>query len=304
MRCLPERLIAAQLVELGIDAVANDAAVAGERPAARRAASVERLADVGEVVELRDQAADERRLKIVEQQLHARDGSERLAERDEIARPGGAERGASDQPLDVVDRLQACRAAFARSVVAERELLDRIEPILDPLERHERPQQPRAEQAAAHRRDGAIDLVEQRPVRPPSAASMTSRFRSVVGSIEQASAPVRKAISRTCARSAFCVSRRYCTRAPAARTAGGCGRRARNRPASALLHLVDQRAPCRLELECPGVDRVTRAVERATPADERGRVLDAPAARSPAAEAPRVRRQAPGAPSRPDTRRS
>ena len=105
---------------------------------------LERLADVGEVVELRDQAAHERRLKIVEQQLHARDGSDRLAQRNEIARPGGAERGATDQPLDVVNRLE--RVAHLRALGrAERELLDGVEAILNALDRHERPQQPRRE---------------------------------------------------------------------------------------------------------------------------------------------------------------
>ena len=59
------------------------------------------------------------------------------------------------------------------------------------------------------------------PARPPPAASITSSVRSVVGSMTMQSAPVRNAMSRTCARSAFCVSRRYCTSAPAAHVAAG-----------------------------------------------------------------------------------
>ena len=50
---LPPRLIVAQLVELGIDAVANDAAVARERRRLVDDRAVDRVADVGEVVDLR-----------------------------------------------------------------------------------------------------------------------------------------------------------------------------------------------------------------------------------------------------------
>ena len=60
---------------------------------------------------------------------------------DQIARPGGAERGARDQPLHVVHRLQRV-ADLGALGGAERELLDRVEPILDPLERQQRTQQP------------------------------------------------------------------------------------------------------------------------------------------------------------------
>ena len=122
---------------------------------------VELVAQVGEVVELGDEAPDERRLQLVEQHAHARHGRDRLPQRDEVARTGGAERGARDEALDVVHRLE--RVAQLRALGrAERELLDGVEPILDPLERDERPQQPRAQQPAAHRRHRAIDLVQQR----------------------------------------------------------------------------------------------------------------------------------------------
>ena len=50
------------------------------------------------------------------------------------------------------------------------ELFDRIQPIVDPLERAERLEQPAPQHSAAHRRDGAIDLVEQRSLRSAFAA--------------------------------------------------------------------------------------------------------------------------------------
>ena len=77
--------------------------------------------------------------------------------------------------------------SFAALGGAERELLDGVEPILDALERQQRPQQPGAQQPAAHRRDRAIDLVQQRPgACRRRADSTTSRCRSVIGSIDQA----------------------------------------------------------------------------------------------------------------------
>ena len=62
---------------------------------------------------------------------------QRLAERDEIARAGRAERDARDQPLEVVHALEqlAQLAALGRP---KREVLDGVEPILNPRERDER----------------------------------------------------------------------------------------------------------------------------------------------------------------------
>ena len=111
MRCLPPRLMPRRSSSSGVDAVADDAAVARDQRRLVEQRAVERVADVGEIVELGDQAADERRLELVEHHAHARHRGDRLAQRHEIARPGRAERGARDQPLDVVHGLAACRAA-------------------------------------------------------------------------------------------------------------------------------------------------------------------------------------------------
>ena len=110
--------------------------------------ALDQVAHVGEVVELRDQAAQQRRLHVGQHRPDARHRRQRLAQRDEIARARGAERGARHQPLEVVDRLErlAELAAIGRS---ERQLLDGVEPVADALERAERAQQPRAQQPAA-----------------------------------------------------------------------------------------------------------------------------------------------------------
>ena len=74
-----------------------------------------------------------------------------------------------DEPLDVVDVLQHL-AELAAVGGAKGELLDGVQAIANPLERDQRAQQPRAEHPSAHRRDGAIDLVEQRTLRAAFAA--------------------------------------------------------------------------------------------------------------------------------------
>jgi hypothetical protein len=173
----------AEVVELGIHAVANGAAVAGERRRLVGERGRQPIANVREVIELGDQAADERRTQLRQQQPHPRDGGNRLAQRGEIARPRGAERGTADQALDIVDGLE--RLAHLRPLgAAKGELLDRVETILDALDREQRPQQPRTEQPAAHRRHRAIDLVEQRP---PLAA---------VGRLHDLEVPQRRRIDR------------------------------------------------------------------------------------------------------------
>ena len=53
MICLPDRLIASQLVELRVDAVAREAAVARERRRLVDECRLDELADVGQIVELR-----------------------------------------------------------------------------------------------------------------------------------------------------------------------------------------------------------------------------------------------------------
>jgi hypothetical protein len=132
--------------------------------------AVERVADVCQVVELGDEASDQRRLELLQHHAHARDGRDRLAQRYQVARAGGAERRAPDQPLDVVHRLQRVAQLDPRRA-AEREVFDGVEAILDSLQRDQRTQQPCAQQPAAHRRDRAIDLLQQRS-RPPAVARL------------------------------------------------------------------------------------------------------------------------------------
>src|SRR6185503_7682827 len=150
-----------ELVELGIDTVANRAAVAGERRRLVQERRFEIAAQICQIVETSSQASDERRAEPVEQQADPRNRRQRLTQRDQIAGTRGAERGAGHQPLHVVHRPERV-LDFRALGGAERELFDRIEAILDALERQQRLQQPGPEQTPPHRRDRAVDLVEQR----------------------------------------------------------------------------------------------------------------------------------------------
>ncbi len=158
-----------QVVELGVDAVANHAAVAGQR-----AGLVDqRLLDGGpqhrHVVERRHQARDQRRLQAFEHHAHAGHRAQRLFQPDEVARPRDTQRSPRHEPLEVVHGLE--RVAQLRALDApERDLLDRVEAVADRFERDQRADEPRAQQTAAHRRDGLVDLVEQRSETPAVAA--------------------------------------------------------------------------------------------------------------------------------------
>ncbi len=105
---------------------------------------------------------------------------ERLLEPDEVAGAGGAQRRARDQPLEILDAFERV-AEFAAFRRPKGELLDGIEAILDRAKRQQRPEQPRSQQAARHRRDRSIELVEQRTLatafRPLEDLEMLERRR-------------------------------------------------------------------------------------------------------------------------------
>ena len=165
MRCLPDRLMPRRSSSSGST---PSRTTPPSRATSRRFVEqrpIELLAQVREIVQLGEEARHERSLHLAEQHPHARHCRDRLAQRHEIARACRAERRAGDEPLDVVDRLQ--RLAHLRALgAAKGELFDRVEPVLDALEREQRPEQPAAQQPPPHRRDRAIDLVQQRSGAP------------------------------------------------------------------------------------------------------------------------------------------
>ena len=113
----------------------------------RRALDV--VAHVDQIVERADERSRQRRLAAIEER-RPRHGRNRLLEADEIARPGIAERRARDEPLEILHT--SAFAKLAAVGATKGELLDGIEAIANAIERDERPQQPRAQQPARHRR--------------------------------------------------------------------------------------------------------------------------------------------------------
>ncbi len=101
----------AQLVELGVDAVADHAAVAGQRRRLVDDRGLDGVTHVGEVVELRDEAGDQRRPALAEQQPHPRHRGQRRPQGHQVARARRRQRDPRHQPLEVEHRLQASRAA-------------------------------------------------------------------------------------------------------------------------------------------------------------------------------------------------
>ncbi len=151
----------AQIVQVGIDAVAHEPAVAGQRRRLVGNGGLDPAAHVGQLVELAAQAADERRLAVLQQQRRARHHRERRAQAGEVARAGRGQRDARHHALEILDALE--RVAHLGPIGrADGEFLHRVQPIANALQHHQRTEQPGAQQPAAHRGDRAIDLMEQR----------------------------------------------------------------------------------------------------------------------------------------------
>ena len=93
-----------QIVELAIHAVPCEPAVAGKRRRIVHERGRDPVADIAEVVQLRDERFHEQRLKIGEDRPQVRDDGERLFEADEIAGTRGAESSACDQALQILHR--------------------------------------------------------------------------------------------------------------------------------------------------------------------------------------------------------
>ena len=160
--CLPERLIA-QRIELGVDAVAREAAVARQRRRVVDEHGVDGAADVSEIVEPGHQRPDERCLQ-PSSSSRTRGTTVSELQAHEVARAGGAERGARDQPFEILDTLRDV-AKLAALSGAKRQFFDGVEAVANRLERDEWAEQPGAKQPSGHGGDCAVDLVEEGALR-------------------------------------------------------------------------------------------------------------------------------------------
>ena len=126
--------------------------------------ALDRVADVGEVVDLGHQAGEQRRLQT------AASAAQRGAAAPSDWPSATTSRGpAVPSEMRATSRSRSCMLlsssrSLPRSVVAEREVFDGVEPILNARQRDQRPHQPLPQQPPAHRRRGAIEHVQQRAV--------------------------------------------------------------------------------------------------------------------------------------------
>jgi len=158
-----------ELVKRGIDAVARKSALAGESRRVFQQSGGDPIPHVGEVVERSQERLREWRVKIDEDRPHARHARERTLEANEVARSGGSERRPGDEPLEILHGLDRVTELGAFGC-PERQLLDRVQPVVYRLERHERTKEPRTQQPAAGRCDCPVNLVEERPLAPSARA--------------------------------------------------------------------------------------------------------------------------------------
>ena len=180
----------AQLVELGVDAVADDAAVAGERRRLVDERRLDAVADVDEIVEPAEQAA-----------RPAAPGIRRAAAAPAARRRATCRRATRSRGPAVPRAPRATSAArgrarvfsasrtLPRSAARKAQFLDRVEAIANRLERDQR--RAAATRAAAGRPSAvtrAIDLVEQRSLAAAvGSTSTSSRCAMVSASMSSAS---------------------------------------------------------------------------------------------------------------------
>ena len=243
---------APEVVDLGVETVADVAAVADERPGLVDQAAIDVVAHVSEIVELAEQRADERCFARPERHARAGYRRNRLLQSDQVARPGAAERRPGDQALEVLHRFQHL-AELAAVGAAERKFFHRIKAVANAIEGHERAQQPRPKQPSRHRRHGAVDFMEQRTV--PSAFERFHHFEMfqcdrinqevVGGRFVCDAADVREL--------GFLRVAQVVEQRPSRTHCSGMGFEAETLEA-VRAELIEQRPPRRFALERPGLD--------------------------------------------------
>ena len=188
----------AQLVELGVDAVGDDAAVAdgciGGLGSMRLRRSRRDRPSLAAGASCRSRAHRTRSERTLRAGCHARSPrsssaiKQRIGQREALARRGGAQRDARGDALEVGDLLQA-RGHLLEDRARAGQLVDGVVAVEDRLARFERARQPAAQRARAHRRARRVDDAPERGAR----AAGVARFEDLRGS---PASPRRAAESR------------------------------------------------------------------------------------------------------------
>jgi hypothetical protein len=149
-----------ELVELGRGAVPDESALADEGGGVVDERPPDLVGDVEGRVELLRLQAKQRRHALGEGLRRLGQGPHGAGEGDEVAGPRRAQGDPPEETVEVLDAAE--RLAQAGSIEsAEGQLLDRVEAVLDAFELDERPQDPLAQQAGAHRAPGVVEDVEE-----------------------------------------------------------------------------------------------------------------------------------------------
>ena len=157
----PPRLVERSSSSSRVDAVADEAAFAQEPGRVRHERALDLGGDVERRIELLQLQPHDRRQALDERLAGGGQGLERGRERHQVARAGGPERHAAEDAVEVLDAGESVAQAAAVER-PEGQLLDGVEPVLDPLELDERADDPLAKRAASHRGLRVVEHVEQR----------------------------------------------------------------------------------------------------------------------------------------------
>jgi hypothetical protein len=151
----------AQRVQLRVHARAHHAALAQGGRGLVHHRRLDVLRDVERGIEVLELGAHERGLTFLDRGRGLRQRAQRAGQRAQVARRRRAQADPSHDAVEVLDVAQHLAQAGALDR-AERELLHRVQPVLDRLQRGQRTQQPLAQAARAHGRARQVQHVEQR----------------------------------------------------------------------------------------------------------------------------------------------
>ena len=169
----------AEVIEVWVEARADEAAFASLQGAIVDEGRFEAGADVGAEVELSVEPDQEFAGAAGEFGFQCRKGGESAADMGEIARAGAAGGDAGEQALDIVDAAKFFAEVVGEAAVAD-EFVDGVQTLVDGGQIGERVGDPIGEEARAHRGDGAIEDGQQRTV-ALAFAECASDFEAAAG---------------------------------------------------------------------------------------------------------------------------
>src|SRR3989441_2252702 len=164
----------AQLIELEVEARADQAAVSQRGGRIRVDGFLDQIVDVAEFVQGLVELAEPSSLESRKAGTEERDLAERLLEGQEVARVGGLERHLTQEAFEVLDAAQEA-AHFLSSDGVLQKLFHRIPACFDLLAVDGRAQDPALEFSRAHRGDALVEHADESRV----AAALPQRFQQL-----------------------------------------------------------------------------------------------------------------------------